>query len=281
MKKALILEGGAMQGMYTAGVLDVFMENSISFDGVIGVSAGALFGVNFLSGQNGRAIRYNKKYNSDKDYMGIIPLLKTGNIIDTKYAYEKVPHVLEPFDDEAFRASPVPFYAVVTNIDTGKPEYVRIKSVFEQMDDLRASGSMPFVSRPVSLRGEQYLDGAVTDSIPFQYMLDRGYDHLTVVLTKSAEYVKKPINPYLADSFYKKKYPAFANAVKNRHVMYNGQMEKLLELQKSGVVDVIRPSKPLYISKTEKDPEKMEKLYQLGRSDALKTMIQEATKTLF
>ena len=129
MKTALVLEGGAMRGMYTAGVLDVLIEAGAHFDGVIGVSAGALFGMNFLSGQKGRALRYNQKYNSDRNYMGLRPLLREGNIVSTDYAYSRVPFVLDPFDNEKFKKNPTPFYAVMTNIVTGKPEYKRIACV--------------------------------------------------------------------------------------------------------------------------------------------------------
>lgn len=194
---ALVLEGGAMRGMYTAGVLDCFMDHDISFDAVIGVSAGALFGVNLLSKQRGRVIRYNKRFNSDKNYMGIRPLLREKNIVSTKYAYDTVPRELDPFDDEEYKKSDIPFYAVVTNIRTGKPEYVQIKSVFDQMDVLRASGSMPVVSKPVKLGNEWYLDGAVTDSIPYEHMLDMGYDRVVVVLTKPADYIKNLCQGYL------------------------------------------------------------------------------------
>lgn len=155
MKTGLVLEGGAMRGMYTAGVLDVFMEQGITFDGVIGVSAGALFGVNLLSKQAGRVIRYNKRFNADPNYLGLRPLLRTGNIVDTDYAYNRVPRTLDVFDDETYRASGVPFYAVVTNIETGEAEYIKVDSVFEQMDVLRASGSMPFVSKPVEIGGKK------------------------------------------------------------------------------------------------------------------------------
>lgn len=116
MKIGLVLEGGAMRGMFTAGVLDTFLDNDIKMDSVVGVSAGALFGVNYLSGQKGRVIRYNKKFNKDKNYMGLRPLLREGNIVSTKYAYEDVPKTLDPFDDEAYKKSKVPFYAVVTNV---------------------------------------------------------------------------------------------------------------------------------------------------------------------
>ncbi|MDD6311045.1 MAG: patatin family protein [Firmicutes bacterium] len=267
MKTALVLEGGAMQGMYTAGVLDVMMKAGIKFDAIIGVSAGALFGVNYLSDQPGRVIRYNKKFNPDKEYMGLVPLLKERNVVSTDYAYRMVPRYLDPFDDETFKANPVPFYAVVTNIRTGLPEYIEIKSVFDQMDTLRASGSMPFLSKPVKLGNEYYLDGAVTDSIPFKAMLDMGYDKLVVVLTKDAEYVKKPMNSKLIKLMYGRKHPEFAQRLANRHAMYNKQMEDLMKLQAEGVADVIRPSEALYIKKTERDPERMELLYQLGIKD--------------
>lgn len=268
MKIGMVLEGGAMRGLYTAGVLDAFLQAGLRFDGVIGVSAGALFGVNYLSGQQGRVIRYNKKYNRDRNYMGLWPLLKTGNIVNTEYAYERVPCRLDPFDDEAFQKSGVPFYAVVTNLRTGKAEYPQIKSVFEQMDVLRASGSMPFVSRPVQLGEDFYLDGAVADSIPFEKMFSLGYDKLVVILTKPAGYRKKPIPSKLAAAVYGKKWPRFAIAVRRRHEMYNAQMERLEQLEREGKVQILRPSRPVKISRTEKDPARMEEMYRLGVQDA-------------
>lgn len=268
MKTGLVLEGGAMRGLYTAGVLDVLMKNGVRFDGIMGVSAGALFGVNFLSGQAGRVIRYNKRYNRDMRYMGLLPLLKTGNIVDTHYAYERVPHELDPFDDEAFQRSGVPFYAVVTNLRTGQAEYKRIHSVFAQMDVLRASGSMPFVSRPVRLGQEEYLDGAVADSIPYEKMLSMGYDRLLVVLTKPAGYRKKPIPSKMAAAFYGKKWPRFALAVRRRHEMYNAQIDALEALEQQGRVQVLRPSQEVKIRRTEKDPARMEEMYRLGVQDA-------------
>ncbi len=268
MKRALVLEGGAMKGMYTAGVLDRFMEDGERFDAVIGVSAGALFGINYLSNQKGRVIRYNKKYNSDRNYMGLLPLVRTGNIVDTDYAYRKVPYELDPFDDKTFKESGVPFYAVVTNVETGKPEYIRINSAFDQMDVLRASGSMPFVSKPVKIGNGYYLDGAITDSIPYRKMLEMGYDELVVVLTKEDGYVKKPISPLMADMFYKRKYPKLDYRIKHRHEMYNDQMSELEKLAEDGKIDIIRPHKAFGISRTEKDPEKLEAVYQTGQHDA-------------
>ena len=274
MKTGLVLEGGAMRGMYTAGVLDVFMEHGLLFDGIIGVSAGALFGVNYLSGQKGRVIRYNKRYNADKNYLGLRPLLRTGNIVDTEYAYHRVPCELDVFDDAAYRASGVPFYAVVTNMETAMPEYIQIHSVFEQMDVLRASGSMPFVSRPVEIDGKKYLDGAVTDSIPFEHFMEMGYDRLIVVLTKPVGYVKEPIPAILPRLYYAKKYPRFASRVAQRHVMYNQTMQRLEYLEKQGHLIVLRPSQTIPISRTEKNPDKLQALYDVGVRDARGRMEQ-------
>lgn len=268
MKTGLVLEGGAMRGLYTAGVLDVFMENDISFDGIIGVSAGALFGVNLLSKQKGRVLRYNKRFNPDKNYMGLRPLLKTGNIIDTEYAYYTVPTKLDIFDNDTFMASDTPFYAVVTNIETGEAEYIQITDAFKQMEVLRASGSMPFVSKPVDIDGSRYLDGAVADSIPFEKFLEMGYDRLVVVLTKDADYVKGPVSPFMTRVFYGKKYADFESKLRNRHSNYNSCMERLRTREKDGEVFVIRPTKRIKISRVEKNPDRMQSMYELGVCDA-------------
>ncbi|MGN0682859.1 MAG: patatin family protein [Oscillospiraceae bacterium] len=266
MKTGLVLEGGAMRGMFTAGVLDVFLENNITVDCVVGVSAGALFGVNYLSGQNGRVIRYNKRFNSDKDYMGIRPLLREGNIFSTEYAYDRVPRRLDPFDDEAFKKSGVPFYAVTTDVESGEPRYVRINSVFEQMDTLRASGSMPFVSKPVVIDGRKYLDGGISDSIPFEWLSKQGCDKLIVILTRDMEYRKKPMNKALIKA-YGLKYPKVAEMLLTRHTLYNKSVELLKEWEAEGKAFVIRPSKTIDIGRIEKNPEKLQSVYDLGRSD--------------
>lgn len=266
MKTGLVLEGGAMRGMFTAGVLDVFLENNITVDCVVGVSAGALFGVNYLSGQNGRVIRYNKRFNSDKDYMGIRPLLREGNIFSTEYAYDRVPRRLDPFDDEAFKKSGVPFYAVTTDVESGEPWYVRINSVFEQMDTLRASGSMPFVSKPVEIDGRKYLDGGISDSIPFEWLSEQGCDKLIVILTRDMEYRKKQMNKALIKT-YGLKYPKVAEMLLTRHTLYNKSVELLKGWEAAGKAFVIRPSKTIDIGRIEKNPEKLQSVYDLGRSD--------------
>ena len=267
MKTGLVLEGGAMRGMYTAGVMDILMDHDIRFDGIIGVSAGALFGVNYLSRQRGRVIRYNKKYNGHRDYLGIVPLLREGNIVSTRYAYDRVPRLYDVFDNETFKAAQAEFYAVVTNLKTGQPEYMQVKDVFEQMDVLRASGSMPFVSKPVRIGEQYYLDGGVSDSIPFAFFEKQGYDRLVVVLTRDLEYRKKAISPVFIEAGYHK-YPEFCRQLKNRHEVYNRSVRMLKRQEEKGEIFVIRPSVPIGIKRIETDPDKLQAVYDEGVKDA-------------
>ena len=273
MKTGLVLEGGAMRGMYTAGVMDRMMDHDIHFDGVIGVSAGALFGVNYLSHQRGRVIRYNKKYNGHKDYMGLLPLLKEGNIVSTRYAYDRVPRLFDVFDNEAFKASGTDFYAVVTNLQTGQPEYMQVKDVYEQMDVLRASGSMPFVSKPVQIDGQYYLDGGVSDSIPFGFFETLGYDRLVVILTRDLAYRKKAMSPLMIEASYHK-YPEFAEQLKKPHEVYNRSVRMLKRKEEKGGIFVIRPSVPIQIKRIETDPDKLQQVYDEGMKDATEHMDQ-------
>ena len=266
MKTGLVLEGGAMRGMYTAGVLDVMLDEDIHVDGVIGVSAGVLFGVNYLSKQRGRSIRYNKRFNGDKRYMGMHSLLTTGNIVNTEFAYYTVPYELDVFDDETFMNSGVPFYAVVTNMQTGKPEYMQIHSVFDQMEVLRASASMPLVSKPVYLDGVPYLDGGIADSIPYEKMMEMGYDRIIVVLTRDFSYRKKSSSKLPAELRYHK-YPEFRQTLEHRYEAYNASVAHLRWLEKQGKVFVIRPSAPIGIKRIEKDADKLQEVYELGLHD--------------
>lgn len=269
MKAGLVLEGGAMRGMYTAGVLDVFLDNQIEFKEIVGVSAGALFGVNYLSAQKGRAIRYNKRFNSDKNYIGLLPLLREGNIISTDYAYRAVPRELDVFDNKEFirRQTDTPFYAVITDLETGAAHYSQITDVFEQMDTLRASGSMPFVSRPVEIGGRKYLDGAVADSIPYRFALDAGCEKLVIILTRDISYTRKPMSPVLVKAFYRK-HPAFAEKLMTRHSEYNRQTAEIKALEQQVKAFVLRPSRPIEIGRIEKDPKKLQAVYDMGKQNA-------------
>ena len=173
-KVTMVLEGGALRGLYTAGILDVFMENDIKVDTIFAVSAGALFGINYKSKQIGRALRYNLKYAHDKRYMGMYSLLTTGDIMNRDFCFNKLVYDLDPLDFETYNNSDVEFFAVVTNLETGKAEYTEIKDAERGMEYLRASGSMPFVSNPVEIDGNKYLDGAISDPIPLIKALDMG-----------------------------------------------------------------------------------------------------------
>lgn len=266
MKVGLVLEGGAMRGMYTAGVLDIFLDEKIKVDGIIGVSAGVLFGVNYLSNQRGRVIRYNKKYSKDKRYMGINSLLRTGNIINKDFAYYEVPTKLDVFDQETYSKSKVPFYATVTNVETGEAEYIKVKDVFRQMEILRATSAMPFVSRVVEIDDKKYLDGAIADSIPIDKMKSLGYDKIIVVLTKPRGYKKKKRGNGLIKFGYRK-YPKFAKKMQDRYKNYNEIIEKIDKMEKNNEIFVIRPSREVKMSRVEKDPNKLQEMYDLGIED--------------
>lgn len=173
-KTGLVLEGGGMRGIYTAGVLDLFMDRGLAFDGVIGVSAGAIHGCSFLAGQRGRNIRYYKKYCRDWRFMSLRNLLFTGDIAGGKFCYHTLPEQLDPFDYETFNRNPAEFYVCCSNVKTGKPEYLHLTDMKEQIDYLRASASLPLVSRIVKAGGKLLLDGGCTDSIPVKAFMEMG-----------------------------------------------------------------------------------------------------------
>ena len=271
MKVGLVLEGGAMRGMYTAGVLDVFLDNEMKFDGIIGVSAGVLFGVNYLSKQRGRVIRYNKKFIKDKRYMGFWSLLTTGNIINKDFSFYEVPQKLDVFDNETFMKSDIDFFATVTNVETGEPEYIKLNDLFAQMEVLRATSAMPYVSQIVELENGKYLDGGVSDSIPVEKSKEMGYDKIIVILTRPLDYRKKKPKEFIAKTYYRK-YPKFAKTLNNRYKMYNDTVEKIIELENKKEIFVIRPSKTLKIKRIEKDAEKLQEMYDLGLEDGQKVL---------
>ncbi|MBQ8511252.1 MAG: patatin family protein [Clostridia bacterium] len=267
MKTGLVLEGGGMRGIYTAGVLDVFMEMGFSFDGVIGVSAGAIHGCSYLSNQKGRSIRYYKKYCKNPRFMSLRSWLKTGNVVEAEFCYHELPDKLDIYDHDAFRNCGTPFYTVCSNVETGMPEYMRVMDMRAQIDCLRASASLPYFSQLVEINGKKYLDGGCTDSIPVDAFRNMGYARNVVVLTRDASYRKKPEMRALAGLFYKK-YPAFKEALLRRHEEYNRTVAHVAELEKSGEVFVIRPGIPLEIGRMENDPGIIQKTYDIGRSDA-------------
>ncbi|MBR6615312.1 MAG: patatin family protein [Lachnospiraceae bacterium] len=270
-KTGLVLEGGAMRGMYTAGVLDVFMENGIEFDGVIGVSAGAICGCSFVSGQVGRTIRYNKSYCTDKRFMSFYSLLTTGDLVGDKFCYHTIPEELDPYDNEAFLRSKTKFYSVCTNLETGEPEYILMKDMVKDIDYLRASASMPYVSRTVEKDGMKLLDGGCSDSIPVRAFMNMGYEKNVVVLTRPADYRKKPEKKGLARIFYRK-YPKFVKRLATRPEEYNKTVEDIMQLEQEGKIFVIRPKRPLEIGRMSHDVKEIIRTYERGRSDAFECL---------
>lgn len=271
MSVGLVLEGGAMRGLYTAGILDVWIEQGIRVDGLFGVSAGVIFGANLFSGQKGRGLRYNLRYMPDKRYMSLRSLLTTGDLISRDFAYYRISKELDPFDEAAFERYGGEFYAVATNVMTGEPECIRVDNVMEQLEVLRASAALPFVSKMVELNGRRYLDGGVSDSIPVRECLERGYDRVVVILTQPADYRKQPMNPALIRLCYAR-YPKLREALLRRHDVYNAQCEEVARLEAEGRVFVIRPESALGIGRLERDPARLQAVYDRGTADGLRTL---------
>lgn len=271
MKTALVLEGGAMRGMFTAGVLDLLLAHNIQVDGIVSVSAGALFGVNYPSKQAGRVLRYNLNLIGNKNYMGLYSWLTTGNIVNKDFAFYQVPFYIDPFDQPTFAQSGTDFYVTVTNIETGQAEYLKINDVLQQMEAFRATSAMPLVSKIVELNGKKYLDGGIADSIPLTYCQSLGYDKIIVILTRPLDYRKTPINTFLFKLFYKN-YPHLISAIKNRHINYNQTVENIIKLNQQNEIFVIRPSKTLAIKRIEQDRQKIQAMYDLGMQDAQQSL---------
>lgn len=266
-KTGLVLEGGAMRGLFSAGVTDVLLENGIDFDGIIGVSAGAAFGCNIKSKQQGRTFRYNLKYCRDSRYCSVRSLLKTGNLYNAEFCYHTLPCDLDRFDFRTYKSNPQEFFVVATDIKTGNPVYKKIPEMdFDGLEWLRASASMPLVSTPVSIDGQLLLDGGISDSIPLKWFEDAGFSRNIVILTQPRDYQKKPSPALPLISLFLRKYPALVHAMKVRHEMYNGETAYVFEREKSGQTLVICPEKPLGISRTEKDSGELRRVYEIGRN---------------
>jgi len=273
MARGLVLEGGAMRGLFTAGVLDVLMENDIEFDGVIGVSAGACFGCNYITRQIGRTIRYNLQYAKDDRYCSFKSWIREGDIFPAKFCYHTLPDTLDPFDSDAFNKSNVEFYVVATDMLTGQAVYHRIDEMnYNSMEWIRASASMPLFANIVAVDGGWYLDGGVADSIPIKAFESIGYDVNVTVLTKPRGY-RKSANKL--NGIYRRKYkdyPDFAKAVEERHIRYNEQLRDVFNSEKAGNNFVICPKSPLPIGHICHDRQKIKETYDLGRSEALELL---------
>ncbi len=268
MKTGLILEGGAMRGMFTCGVLDVMMENGIRFDVAAGISAGAAFGCNLKSRQIGRALRYNKQYCRDPRYCGLRSLIKTGDLYGADFCYREIPDRLDVFDREMFKNDPMEFYVGATDVESGEITYHKCKDGGPvDMEWIRASASMPLVSRIVEMDGRKYLDGGVSDPIPYGFVESLECDRYVTVLTQPKGYIKRKDAALPMVRIRYRIFPRFIKASENRHTVYNRQTKEIAEREESGYHFVIRPPMALNIKRASRDPEELERVYQIGRRE--------------
>ena len=269
MKTGLVLEGGAMRGLFTAGIIDVLMENNIKFNGAIGVSAGAAFGCNYKSGQIGRVIRYSKRFANSWKYASLWSLLTTGDYFGAEYAYHFIPNKLDIVDFETFRNNPMEFWAVATNVGSGKAVYRQLNTLdYEELEFVRASASMPLVSNIVRLNGQCLLDGGVADSIPLAFFQKQGYQRNVVVLTQPKGYRKQPNKLMPLMHLQLHRHPKMLKALAERHIMYNKEVDLVLQEERKGNVFVLQPQIKLTIGHTSHNPKKMQETYEHGRKVA-------------
>lgn len=273
MKKGLVLEGGAMRGMFTCGIIDVFLENDISFDGVAGISAGAIFGCNYKSRQIGRGIRYNKRYGRDPRYFGLRSLITTGDLYGAKFCYHDIIEELDPIDKETYKNNKIDFFVGATDVEKAVCRYYNCLEVDKRsVEWMRASASMPLVSRIVEVDGYKLLDGGITDPIPYKIMEENGYEKNVIVLTQPRDFIKKKTAVIPIMKIVTRKYPKLVEAMAKRHIIYNEETKEIKEKEKRGEVFVISPKVSLNISRTENDPYKLERVYQIGRKVAVENL---------
>ena len=267
MKRGLVLEGGAMRGLWTAGITDVMMEHDIWPDGLVGVSAGAAFGCNYKSRQIGRAIRYNMRFAKDSRYSGIRSLLTTGDYFNAEFDYHIVPKQYEIYDDDAFNRNPMEFIVVCTDVETGEAVYQPLTEAnYDTYEWIRASASMPLVSKVVSIQRRKLLDGGVADSIPLAYTESIGYDRNVVVLTQPLGYQKEHNRLMPLMRLALRRYPEMIKALDYRHIMYNKQLEYVAQAEREGRCLVIRPDTKIPIGHISHNPQQMQHVYQIGRA---------------
>ena len=266
-KLGLVVEGGGVRAIYAAGVLDVLHDMCLPFSGVIGVSAGAIHGISFVSGQKGRSYRIFTRFCRDPRIFSLRTWLRTGNIVDNDFCYRQIPQELEPFDQKAFEASGMAFWTVSTNLETGKPEYIRMRDCFAEIDALIASASLPYVSKPVHYRGKLLLDGGCSDRVPLRAFQSMGFDRNVVVLTHPEDHRVKDRDAALVRLFYRK-YPAFCRTFENSPQDYEKTQAYLKAEEQKGTVFTIRPKAPIPVSRLSHDPQAIIRAYEMGRRDA-------------
>ena len=269
-KTGLVLEGGGLRGIFTAGVLDFFLEKNIEFDGCIGVSAGSCHACSYLSKQYKRAFNVSVDYLDDKRYCSMYSLITTGDLFGVDFVYGEIPDKLNPIDNETFMKSKTKFQAVITNCRTGEAEYPEVKDFRTDTVYIRASSSLPFLSKMVKINGELYLDGGVSDSIPIKKSIENGNTKNVIIMTRDRKYRKKQSKLRKISAIRYKKYPKFVELMNTRFSRYNEILEYIYELEKQGKVFIIQPETPLNLGRIEKNKEKLTNVYNTGYEQAKK-----------
>lgn len=265
-KVAMVLEGGSFRCQFTAGVLDVFMENGVEVSACYGVSAGALSGLNYKSRQIGRANRVNLAFCNDSRYMGAKSFATSGSVVGYDFLLNDIQDRLDPFDNDAFEKNPMSLYAVATDVVFGTPAYLPVENAVLDVDALRATTSLPLMTQPVEMGDAIYLDGGVADSVPVEHALeDAGFDRAIVVLTQDRTYKKGPYEFLAAAHARYAAYPYLLEALENRHERYNEQREHIWEYERQGRALIIAPPQPVEVGHIEHDPAKLLALYIQGR----------------
>ena len=274
MRTGLVLEGGGMRGLFSAGVMDTMLEHNVKVDGVVGVSAGACFGCNYVSRQIGRVLRYNINMKYEPRYMGLRPLFTEGNLMGGEFAYHTLPDVLDPFDKETFAKSQTEFHIVCTDVYTGAPIYKRMQAPVDYnfMEWIRASSALPLVSKPVSVDGLLMLDGGMSDSIPLKYFQKQGFERNIVILTQPKGFKKERTKLMPLFKAFMRKYPAIIDVMNRRHIMYNEQLDYLAQEEKAGRIIVVAPEDTLPIGRTEQNVKKMKIVHQMGKEAGLRLL---------
>lgn len=264
----LVLEGGGMKGVYTSGVLDFFLDKGINFAKSYGVSAGACTLCSYLSGQRGRGLAVTVDYLKDKNYCSLYSLLRTGDLFNVDMCYRKIPDELNPFDYDAFNRNEGKGYAVVTNIVTGLAEYMPLRDMHKDIAAVRASASMPLVSRNVPIGSGLYLDGGMADPIPILHAVTDGNRKNVVVMTKEVGYRREPFRmlPLIRAKY--QSYPKVYELMENRHIAYNRTLDYLRAQAEGGKVFLLQPKRKSDVGRVEKNRDKLLALYQEGYDEA-------------
>lgn len=267
----LVLEGGANRTYYTVGVLDAFLDNNIEIDFLVGVSAGIANGISYISRQRGRSLELGMKYIPDKRYMGLKYFMKSGNrsYYNIDFVFREIPNKELPLDFETYNHFKGDVYAVVTDLKTALPEYIKIDDYKESWKAVLASCALPFMFQPVEIGGKYYMDGGCSNPLPVRYAFESGCDKVIAVLTREKSYKKMSDKESNISSMFFKKNKAFSEVLKNRSKVYNNSRQYLFEKESEGTAFVFAPHSTNGWKRTEKNPRMLKSMYDQGYNDAL------------